>query len=69
MAQTGTAPPRFTIQINARKLIVRDWAFFLENRLRDRYRLEGVPLLIDFVERRRRRSEGGSRSSAGARRA
>jgi GTP-binding protein len=69
MAQTGTSPPRFTVHINARKLIVRDWAFFLENRLRERYRLEGVPLLIDFAERRQRRSERGPRSSAGARRA
>jgi GTPase len=69
MAQTGTAPPRFTIQVNSRKLIVRDWAYFLENRLRERYRLEGVPLVIDFVERRRRRAEAGRRSGAGARRA
>ena len=69
MAQTGTAPPRFTIQVNARRLIVRDWAYFLENRLRERYRLDGVPLVIDFVERRRRRSESGRRSGAGARRA
>jgi GTPase len=69
MAQTGTAPPRFTIQVNSRKLIVRDWAYFLENRLRERYRLEGVPLVIDFVERRRRRSEASRRSGAGARRA
>jgi GTPase len=69
MAQIGTAPPRFTIQVNSRKLIVRDWAYFLENRLRERYRLEGVPLVIDFVERRRRRAEAGRRSGAGARRA
>jgi GTPase len=69
MAQTGTAPPRFTIQVNSRKLIVRDWAYFLENRLRERYRLEGVPLVIDFVERRRRRAEAGRRSGAAARRA
>jgi GTPase len=69
MAQTGTAPPRLTIQVNSRKLIVRDWAYFLENRLRERYRLEGVPLVIDFVERRRRRAEAGRRSGAGARRA
>jgi GTP-binding protein len=68
MAQTGMSPPRFTIQVNARKLIVRDWAYFLENRLRERYRLEGVPLVIDFAERRRR-PERGPRSSAGARRA
>ena len=64
MAQTGTAPPRFTIQINSRKLITRDWAYFFENRLRERYRLEGVPLIIDFVERRQRRSERGARGRA-----
>jgi GTP-binding protein len=69
MAQTGMSPPRFTIQVNSRKLIIRDWAFFLENRLRERYRLEGVPLVIDFAERRQRRSERGRPSGAGARRA
>jgi GTP-binding protein len=56
MAQYGTSPPRFAIQVNDRSLITRDWAFFLENRLRKRYGLEGVPLVIDFRERGRRRS-------------
>ncbi|MDX6696849.1 MAG: GTPase [Solirubrobacteraceae bacterium] len=59
MAQTGDRPPRFSVQINARALITRDWAYWFENRLRERYRLEGVPLVIDFVERKakpRRRS-------------
>jgi hypothetical protein len=32
---------------------VRDWAFHLENRLREAYGLEGVPLVIDFVPRKR----------------
>jgi GTPase len=32
-------------------LIKRDYAFFLENRLRERYHLEGVPLVIDFKGR------------------
>ncbi|MDX6670692.1 MAG: GTPase, partial [Solirubrobacteraceae bacterium] len=68
IAQTGDAPPRFSIQVNSRALIVRDWAYFLENRLRERYRLEGVPLLIDFVERRQRRSERGRSGAARARR-
>jgi GTP-binding protein len=68
VAQTGDAPPRFSIQVNSRALIVRDWAYFLENRLRERYRLEGVPLLIDFVERRQRRSERGRAGAARARR-
>ena len=36
--------------------VTRDYAYYLENRLRERFRLEGVPLVIDFVERRERRS-------------
>jgi GTP-binding protein len=68
MSQTGERPPRFSIAVNTRRLVTRDYAYFLENRLRERYRLEGIPLVIDFVERRQRRSERG-RGSAGARRA
>jgi GTP-binding protein len=48
-AQIETKPPRVAIQVNDRKLIVRDWAYHLENRMREAYRLEGVPLIIDFV--------------------
>ena len=55
-AQIERRPPRFAIQVNDRRLIDRDWAFFLENRLRDTYGLQGVPLLIDYVPRSRRRS-------------
>jgi GTP-binding protein len=57
MAQTGERPPRFSIQVNSRRRITRDYAYFLENRLRQRFRMEGIPLIIDFVERRQRRSE------------
>jgi GTP-binding protein len=56
MAQTGERPPRFAIQVNSRALLTRDYAYYLENRLRERYRLEGVPLIIDFVQRDERRS-------------
>jgi GTP-binding protein len=62
-AQVGRRPPRFAIQVNDRKLIVRDWAFHLENRLRESYRLQGVPLVIDYVPRsgrRRRVTESAS---------
>jgi GTP-binding protein len=58
MAQIGERPPRFAIQVNSRKRVTRDYAYFLENRLRDRYRLEGVPLIIDFKEREGRRGRG-----------
>jgi len=69
IAQVGEAPPRFAIQINSRKRVTRDYAYFLENRLRERYRLQGVPVILDLVERRQRRSEQGRRGGAVARRA
>ncbi len=55
MTQTGERPPRFSVQVNSRARVTRDYAYFLENRLRERYRLEGIPLIIDFVERSERR--------------
>ncbi len=53
-AQIGRRPPRFAIQVNDRRLISRDWAYHLENRLREAYALEGVPVVIDFVPRKSR---------------
>jgi len=55
MSQFETSPPRFAVQINDRALVTRDYAYFLENRLRERYKLEGVPLVIDFKGRARSR--------------
>jgi GTPase len=54
-AQVGERPPRFAIQVNDRRLIVRDWAYHLENRMRETYGLEGIPLVIDFVPHSGRR--------------
>jgi GTP-binding protein len=54
MAQYETKPPRFAIQVNNRGLVTRDYAYFLENRLRERYKLEGVPVVIDFKTSRGR---------------
>jgi len=59
MTQTDERPPRFSIQVNSRHRVTRDYAYFIENRLRERYRMEGIPLIIDFVERNERRGEGG----------
>ena len=60
MAQIGERPPRFAIQVNSRTRVTRDYAYFIENRLRARYSLDGVPLIIDFVERGQR---GGARAA------
>jgi len=54
-AQVGMRPPRIAIQVNDRRLIDRAWAFHLENRLRGAYGLEGVPLVVEFVPRSRRK--------------
>jgi GTP-binding protein len=54
MAQFETGPPRFAIQVNNRGRVTRDYAYFLENRLRERWKLEGVPLVIDFKTSRGR---------------
>jgi GTP-binding protein len=51
MTQIEQRPPRFAIQVNSRARITRDYAYFIENRLRARYGMDGVPLIIDFVER------------------
>jgi GTP-binding protein len=48
IAQFGTSPPRFAIEVNDRTLVTRDFGFFVENRLRARFGLDGVPLVIDF---------------------
>jgi GTPase len=61
-AQVGRRPPRFAIQVNDRRLINRDWAFYLENRLRDAYDLQGVPLVIDYVPRKGRRNRSAQRA-------
>ena len=64
MAQIDTRPPRFAIQVNSRNRVTRDYAYFIENRLRARYGMDGVPLIIDFNER-----GSGRRAPEGRRRA
>jgi GTP-binding protein len=64
MTQTGERPPRFSIQVNSRSRVTRDYAYYIENRLRERYRLEGVPAIVDFVERSERRNVGARGAAA-----
>jgi GTP-binding protein len=51
-AQVGTRPPRFRLSVNDRRLITRDYGYWIENQLRDHFELEGVPVTIDFVPRK-----------------
>jgi GTPase len=49
--QVTARPPRFRFFVNDPGLITRDYGYWVENQLRERYGLEGVPVSIDFVRR------------------
>ena len=50
-AQVASRPPRFRITVNDPGLITRDYGYWVENQLRERFELEGVPVAIDFRAR------------------
>jgi len=47
--QTGVRPPRLRIYVSNARLVTRDYGYWVENELRSRFGLEGVPVSIDFV--------------------
>ena len=50
-AQVTARPPRFSFSVNDPTLVTRDYGYWVENQLRERFELEGVPVTIDFVPR------------------
>jgi GTPase len=52
--QVRSRPPRFRFFVNDPGLITRDYGYWVENQLRDRFDLRGVPVAIDFVRRPQR---------------
>jgi GTP-binding protein len=50
-AQIHVRPPRFRVFVNDPSLVTRDYGYWVENELRERFGLEGVPVSIDFVRR------------------
>ena len=50
-AQVRVRPPRFRIHVNDPTLVTRDYGYWVENQMRERFALEGVPVTIDFVRR------------------
>ena len=49
--QTTVRPPRFRFFVNDPGLITRDYGYWVENQLREKFELEGIPVAIDFVRR------------------
>ena len=50
-AQVATRPPRFRFTVNDPGLVTRDYGYWVENQLRDRLGLDGVPVVVDFRQR------------------
>ena len=50
-AQIRVRPPRFRFSVNDPGLVTRDYGYWVENQLRDRLGLEGVPVVVDFRRR------------------
>jgi GTPase len=50
-AQVESRPPRFRFTVNDPGLVTRDYGYWVENQLRERFELEGVPVTIDFRPR------------------
>jgi GTP-binding protein len=50
-AQIQVRPPRFRLVVNDPGLVTRDYGYWVENQLRERFAFEGVPVSIDFVRR------------------
>jgi GTPase len=49
--QTTVRAPRLRFFVNDPGLVTRDYAYWVENKLRDRFDLQGVPVSIDFVRK------------------
>jgi len=49
--QTSVRPTRFRAFVNDPGLITRDYGYWVENKLRERFDLQGIPVSIDFVRR------------------
>jgi GTP-binding protein len=49
--QIATRPPRFRVFVNDPALVTRDYGYWVENELRERFGMDGVPVSIDFVRR------------------
>ena len=47
LSQTDTGPPALRLIVNDPALMTRDYGYFLENRIRREFGLDGVPIILD----------------------
>jgi GTP-binding protein len=52
LSQTDTGPPALRLVVNDPTLMTRDYGYFLENRIRREFDLDGVPIVLDVRGRK-----------------
>ncbi len=50
--QSGKNPPKFTFNVNDKKLVHFSYERYLENKIRENFDLEGTPIILEFKNRR-----------------
>ena len=48
VSQTDSKPPKFTFEVNNKKLVHFSYERYLENKLRESFNLEGTPIILKF---------------------
>lgn len=48
VSQTGSKPPKITLQVNSKNLVHFSYERYLENRIRDNIDLTGTPIILQF---------------------
>ena len=48
VSQTDTKPPKFTFQVNSKKLIHFSYERYLENKIRENFDLTGTPIILQY---------------------
>lgn len=51
VSQTSSCPPKFTFNVNNKKLVHFSYERYLENRIREAFDLEGTPIILQFKNR------------------
>ncbi len=48
VSQTGIQPPKFTFQVNNKRLIHFSYERYLENKIRENFDFSGTPIMLQF---------------------
>ena len=48
ISQTGIVPPKFTFNVNNKKLVHFSYERYLENKIRENFDFVGTPIILQF---------------------